>query len=124
MAMTELPFHSGVYLARHRRRFAGETSRFTAGAGQPQREQPIDFCVICQDERQYLNPTGQQWTAQEPLAAILKACENTDKGVGRAMDDSAGSGEIRDVTTRAGTSDHSFRPDIGRDGAGNARPRL
>lgn len=34
----------------------------TCGTQYPASAQPPDGCLICQDDRQYINPAGQQWT--------------------------------------------------------------
>lgn len=39
----------------------------TCGAQHAESEQPPMVCAICQDERQYIKATGQQWTTQDRL---------------------------------------------------------
>jgi glyoxylase-like metal-dependent hydrolase (beta-lactamase superfamily II) len=39
----------------------------TCGTQYPESEQPPAHCPICEDERQYVNPNGQQWTTLEAL---------------------------------------------------------
>jgi len=39
----------------------------TCGTQYPESEQPPAHCPICEDERQYVNPDGQQWTTLEAL---------------------------------------------------------
>src|ERR1700761_1971093 len=39
----------------------------TCGTQYAQSDQPPNACAICQDERQYVKPTGQQWTTLERL---------------------------------------------------------
>jgi glyoxylase-like metal-dependent hydrolase (beta-lactamase superfamily II) len=39
----------------------------TCGTQYPDSEQPPTHCPICEDERQYVNPNGQQWTTLEAL---------------------------------------------------------
>lgn len=39
----------------------------TCGTQYPESEQPPEHCPICEDERQYVNPNGQQWTTLEAL---------------------------------------------------------
>ena len=39
----------------------------TCGSQYPASEQPPDGCPICLDDRQYVNPNGQQWTTLEAL---------------------------------------------------------
>ena len=41
----------------------------TCAVEQPDSDQPAAICAICSDERQYVRPTGQQWTTLEELAA-------------------------------------------------------
>ena len=40
----------------------------TCGVQYPDTERPPDVCRICDDERQYVNPEGQQWTTMAELA--------------------------------------------------------
>jgi glyoxylase-like metal-dependent hydrolase (beta-lactamase superfamily II) len=39
----------------------------TCGTQYPESSQPPAHCPICEDERQYVNPNGQQWTTLEDL---------------------------------------------------------
>jgi hypothetical protein len=39
----------------------------TCGTQYPESDQPPAHCPICEDERQYVNPGGQQWTTLEAL---------------------------------------------------------
>ncbi|HLJ92156.1 MAG TPA: MBL fold metallo-hydrolase [Gemmataceae bacterium] len=39
----------------------------TCGTQYAEREQPLAACTICEDERQYVKATGQQWTTLEQL---------------------------------------------------------
>ncbi len=39
----------------------------TCGVQYPESETPPAYCPICEDERQYVNPAGQQWTTLEDL---------------------------------------------------------
>jgi hypothetical protein len=39
----------------------------TYGTQHPDSDQPLAACPICQDERQYVKITGQQWTTLENL---------------------------------------------------------
>ncbi len=39
----------------------------TCGTQFPESQQPPPHCSICEDERQYVNPDGQQWTTLESL---------------------------------------------------------
>lgn len=39
----------------------------TCGSAYPASPEPPNACPICQDERQYVNPSGQQWTTLESL---------------------------------------------------------
>ena len=41
----------------------------TCAVEQPDVDQPATTCAICSDERQYVRPTGQQWTTLEELVA-------------------------------------------------------
>lgn len=41
----------------------------TCGTQYPESDQPPAHCPICEDERQYVNPNGQQWTTLEDLQA-------------------------------------------------------
>lgn len=40
----------------------------TCGVQYDESEMPPEHCLICEDERQYVPPKGQQWTTQEDLA--------------------------------------------------------
>ena len=44
-------------------------SCITCGVQFRETEEPPDACPICEDERQYVNPNGQQWTTPEALRA-------------------------------------------------------
>ncbi len=39
----------------------------TCGTQYPESDQPPAHCLICEDERQYVNPDGQQWTTLDAL---------------------------------------------------------
>src|SRR5438270_12961261 len=39
----------------------------TCGTQYAETEQPPALCILCQDERQYVKPTGQQWTTLDRL---------------------------------------------------------
>jgi hypothetical protein len=39
----------------------------TCGAQHAESDQPPVACVICEDDRQYLKVTGQQWTTHDTL---------------------------------------------------------
>lgn len=39
----------------------------TCGTQYAESEQPPVVCAICEDDRQYLKVTGQQWTTHEKL---------------------------------------------------------
>ena len=41
----------------------------TCAVEQPDTSEPATLCAICSDERQYVRPTGQQWTTLEELGA-------------------------------------------------------
>jgi hypothetical protein len=41
----------------------------TCGTQYPESETHPESCTICQEERQYINPAGQQWTTLEALRA-------------------------------------------------------
>lgn len=41
----------------------------TCGTQYPPADAPPSFCPICEDERQYVNPNGQQWTTLDALRA-------------------------------------------------------
>jgi hypothetical protein len=41
----------------------------TCAVEQPDTDEAAPACAICSDERQYVRPTGQQWTTLEELAA-------------------------------------------------------
>ena len=41
----------------------------TCGTQYAESDQPPAACAICQDERQYVKATGQQWTTLEQAAA-------------------------------------------------------
>lgn len=45
----------------------------TCGTGWPPAEAPPDACPICEDERQYVPPTGQSWTTLDRLRRTHKA---------------------------------------------------
>lgn len=44
----------------------------TCGTQYPDSAEPPAHCPICEDERQYVNPDGQQWTTLETLRADRK----------------------------------------------------
>ena len=44
----------------------------TCGMQYPESEKPPENCPICDDERQYVPPEGQQWTTLEELQATHK----------------------------------------------------
>src|SRR2546421_1566745 len=39
----------------------------TCGTQHAEADEPSDACAICQDERQYVKATGQQWTTLDKL---------------------------------------------------------
>ena len=39
----------------------------TCGTQYAESEQPPDRCIICEDERQYIGPYGQQWTTLDAV---------------------------------------------------------
>jgi hypothetical protein len=39
----------------------------TCGTQYTESDQPLPTCAICQDERQYVKATGQQWTTLDKL---------------------------------------------------------
>src|SRR5690606_2319660 len=41
----------------------------TCGVGYAETEAPREVCLICADERQYVNAKDQNWTTLEPLQA-------------------------------------------------------
>ena len=49
-------------------------------------EQPPKHCAICEDERQYVNPRGQEWTTLQQLQAdhhnVLREQEPGLTGIG------------------------------------------
>jgi hypothetical protein len=49
-------------------------------------ERPPLHCLICEDERQYVNPNGQTWTALGELARghhnLMKSLETGLTGIG------------------------------------------
>jgi len=49
-------------------------------------EQPPLHCLICEDERQYVNPQGQSWTTLDELALghhnLMKPLETGLTGIG------------------------------------------
>ena len=47
----------------------------TCGTQYPESDQPPEHCPICEDERQYVNPNGQQWTTLEALRPIINVIE-------------------------------------------------
>lgn len=44
----------------------------TCGTQYPESAQPPDHCPICEDERQYVGPDGQQWTTLDQLRSTHK----------------------------------------------------
>src|SRR4051812_40534710 len=44
----------------------------TCGTQYPETAAPPLHCLICEDERQYVNPDGQQWTTMDALQANHK----------------------------------------------------
>ncbi|MGM0588060.1 MAG: MBL fold metallo-hydrolase [Bacteroidota bacterium] len=57
----------------------------TCGTQYAATEQPPETCAICADERQYINPNGQQWTTLEQLRnthkAVIKKIESGLYGI-------------------------------------------
>lgn len=55
----------------------------TCGVQYPPSEEPPANCVICDDERQYIAPYGQQWTSLEKMAAegFTNTITEVDPGV-------------------------------------------
>lgn len=55
----------------------------TCGVQYPETERPPVVCRICDDERQYINPEGQQWTTMAELVAEGRQnrIRNADPGV-------------------------------------------
>ncbi|MDN6161442.1 MAG: hypothetical protein L0I79_01600 [Atopostipes sp.] len=41
----------------------------TCGVQYSEEEEPPKSCIICEDERQYVNPDGQEWTSLEKMQA-------------------------------------------------------
>jgi hypothetical protein len=58
--------------------------RTTCGTQYAGSDQPPAACAICQDERQYVKATGQQWTTPNTLAEALAALE---KGLRKWFDE-------------------------------------
>ena len=58
----------------------------TCGIQYAAAEQPPPHCLICEDERQYVNPNGQTWTTLEELARghhnLVKPLETGLTGIG------------------------------------------
>jgi hypothetical protein len=58
----------------------------TCGTQYPESETPPARCPICEDERQYIGPNGQQWTDMARLQAdhhnVIKALEPGLTGIG------------------------------------------
>ena len=71
----------------------------TCGAQYPASEQPPDGCPICLDDRQYVNPNGQQWTTLEQLRAERRVNVLNDEEPG-----------LTSVETRPGMMPRISRP--------------
>lgn len=58
----------------------------TCGTQFPESEEPPSACPICEDERQYIGPNGQQWTTLSELQAdhhnVIKTVEPGLTGIG------------------------------------------
>jgi hypothetical protein len=58
----------------------------TCGTQYPPSIQPPEHCPICEDERQYVNPKGQQWTTlqelQQDLHRVIRTVEPGLTGIG------------------------------------------
>lgn len=53
----------------------------TCGAHYPPAEVPPDACVICEDERQWVPPTGQVWTTWDALRETHRVRVEEDAGI-------------------------------------------
>jgi glyoxylase-like metal-dependent hydrolase (beta-lactamase superfamily II) len=51
------------------------------GAQFPDSEQPPSSCLICEDERQFVNWKGQKWLTREELAKVHKPVWRDDLGI-------------------------------------------
>lgn len=58
----------------------------TCGIQYPDSETPPEHCIICEDDRQYVGPNGQQWTTLEEIranhSAVIKEEEPNLTGFG------------------------------------------
>src|SRR5687767_7407937 len=48
----------------------------TCGIQYPESDTPPAGCPICEDERQYVNPRGQQWTTLEQVQRVYRNAFN------------------------------------------------
>ena len=74
--------HALSFLVCYRKRVPAFICK-TCGVQYPDTESPPTVCRICDDERQYVNPQGQQWTTMAELAAEGREnrIRNADPGV-------------------------------------------
>jgi hypothetical protein len=56
-------------------------SCFQCGAQFPESHQPPRACPVCEDERQFVNWSGQRWLAREDLAKQYKLVWRDDLGI-------------------------------------------
>jgi hypothetical protein len=75
-------------------------------------DQPPSVCAICSDERQYVRPTGQQWTTLPELAAAGHAATvaEVEPGLyGITIEPSVGIGQ-RALLVRTGSGNLLWDP--------------
>jgi len=60
-------------------------------------ERPPEVCRICTDERQFVNPQGQQWTTHDRLKRTYR---NTVHSQGRVLRASASNHKLGSVSAR------------------------
>src|SRR5215208_2753984 len=86
----------------------------TCAVEQPDIDQPATTCAICSDERQYVRPTGQQWTTLEELVAeghrgIITEVEPGLHGI--AIEPSVGIGQRALLLRTSLATCYGIRPD-------------
>ena len=76
----------------------------TCGTQHAESEQPPDRCATCEDERQYVGLSGQQWTTIEALAETHEIALGADGVVvGSALVEKLCAGLDRDGKATAST---------------------
>jgi hypothetical protein len=86
----------------------------TCAVEQPDTDLPASTCAICSDERQYVRPTGQQWTTLEELAAEghTGTITEVEPGLhGITIEPTVGIGQAHWLSKRRRATCYGIRPD-------------